>query len=63
MIPVILKFENYCLNLEGMSMFIMFMVEIASTVGLSRIKEISTGRSWGGRHIRAHICILRKSAT
>ena len=45
MIPVILKFENYCLNLEGMSMFIMFMVEIASTVGLSRIKEIST--VWG----------------
>ena len=63
MILVILNFENYCPNLEGMSMSIMLMVEIASTVGLSRIKEISTGRSWGGRHIREHICILRKSVT
>ena len=62
MTPVILKFENYCPKLEGMSMFIMLIVEIVSTVELSRIK-ISTGRSWGGRHIKEHICILRKSVT
>ena len=61
MILVILNFENYCPNLEGMSMSIMLMVEIDSTVGLLRIKEISTVWGRGGCHIKEHIYILRKS--